>query len=67
MTTQEAAEYLSVTYDWLKRQVAANLVPHTKLGKFVRFTPEHLDQIVSAGERGPASPSMKRGSARTRL
>lgn len=65
LDTREAAEYLNVSYSWLKKQTAAKAVPHTKIGKSVRFTPEHLVQIVKAGEQTVVGIS--RGSARTAL
>lgn len=55
-TTHEAAAYLRVSYDWLKKQAAKREVPHTRIGRAVRFSQAHLDQIVRAGEQG-ADPS----------
>ena len=53
-TIPEAAEVLRVPEGWLRKKVSAGLVPHTRLGKHVRFTGEHLRQIVTAGETEPA-------------
>lgn len=55
LDTKQAAEYLNVSYDWLQKQVAAHKVPHTRLGKFVRFSPDHLDAIVKRGEQPVAA------------
>jgi excisionase family DNA binding protein len=66
LDTKEAAEVLNVGYDWLKKRVATRQVPHTKIGRYVRFSPEHIQQIILAGEQSPLS-AQKRGSARTRL
>jgi len=52
-TIAEAAEYLNVPYTWLRDKVTARQVPHTRLGRHVRFTEEHLYQIVVAGEQTP--------------
>jgi excisionase family DNA binding protein len=47
----EAAEVLNVPRTWLRDKVTAGAVPHTRLGRHVRFTEAHLAQIVAAGER----------------
>ena len=53
----EAAEVLNVPRTWLRDKVTAGAVPHTRLGRHVRFTDAHLAQIVAAGERRPTSAS----------
>jgi excisionase family DNA binding protein len=53
----EAAEWLGIPPRSLEAMVTANRVPHTRIGKHVRFAQEHLDAIVAAGERRPASTS----------
>jgi excisionase family DNA binding protein len=45
-TTPEAARLLTVSTSWLKKQVAAGLVPHTRLGCNVRFTSDQVKDIV---------------------
>ena len=47
---EQAAEWLGVPKRWLEDQVRAGNAPHAKLGKHVRFTQQHLDAIVRAGE-----------------
>lgn len=49
-TISEAAVLLHVPEGWLRKKVSAQCVPHTRLGKHVRFTRDHLEQIVMAGE-----------------
>lgn len=49
-----AAEWLHVSESWLRKQVAARQVPHTRLGRNVRFTDEDLAAI---SERGHVEPS----------
>jgi excisionase family DNA binding protein len=61
----EAAAYLNVPYSWLRDKVTERRVPFTRLGKHVRFTEDHLDQIVAAGEQ-PVAPSPARGRRRRR-
>ena len=65
-TPAEAARLLAVPESWLRRQVTARLVPHTRLGKHLRFS--HADLVViaaaaarPAGVRGPG-PAAVRGS-----
>jgi excisionase family DNA binding protein len=45
-TPAEAARLLAVPESWLRRQVTARLVPHTRLGKHLRFS--HADLVVIA-------------------
>ena len=60
-TIAEAARLLRVPEGWLRKKVTAGLVPHTRLGKHVRFTEEHLRRIVADGEREPATPAPRSG------
>lgn len=55
-TIAEAARLLRVPEGWLRKKVTAALVPHTRLGKHVRFTDEHLDQIIRSGEQSTVVP-----------
>jgi excisionase family DNA binding protein len=57
-TIPEAAETLRVPEGWLRKKVTAGSVPHTRLGKHVRFTADHLRQIVAAGDFEPIATSM---------
>lgn len=50
----EAADWLGIGVSTLEKLVAARKVPHTRLGGrggAVRFSREHLDAIVAAGEQ----------------
>lgn len=60
----EAAEWLNVSESWLRKQVAARLVPHTRLGRNVRFTDENLQAIAERGRVEPSTAGRKaRGAA----
>jgi len=48
-TITEAAERLNVPRTWLRDKVTARAVPHTRLGRHVRFTDAHLEAIITAG------------------
>lgn len=52
-TIVEAARLLRVPEGWLRKKVTARAVPHTRLGKHVRFTADHLRQIITTGEQTP--------------
>lgn len=52
----EAAEWLGVSWETLRKKVTARQVPFTKVfGTQVRFTQAHLDAIVAAGEEPVAT------------
>ncbi|HEX3827274.1 MAG TPA: helix-turn-helix domain-containing protein [Sporichthyaceae bacterium] len=51
----EAAQILNVPRTWLRDKVTARAVPHTRLGRHVRFTDAHLAAIIERGEQ--ATPS----------
>lgn len=61
LTISEAAAELNVPENWLRKKVSAGQVPHTRIGRHVRFTEEHLRQIVTAGEQPVLRPSTTRG------
>jgi excisionase family DNA binding protein len=46
-----AAEWLGVPEGWLRKKVTAGEVVHTRLGKHVRFSADHLAAIVADGEQ----------------
>lgn len=58
-----AADWLGKSESWLRHQVAAGEVPYTKVGRDVRFTEEHLDQILAAGEHQPRARGVRAESA----
>ncbi len=60
----EAAALLNVPESWLRKKVSARLVPYTRLGRHVRFTAEHLDQIVAAGEQRTLAAVADQGVSR---
>jgi excisionase family DNA binding protein len=66
MTTEEAADILCVSYSWLKKAAQRREVPCTHIGRAVRFSRSHLEEIIAAGEKQPIT-TQHRTSARTRL
>lgn len=74
LTIAEAAVYLNVPRRWVAEAVRLHRVRCTRIGKHVRFRPEHLDELIEAGEQpvlGPPSlslaPLQHRSTARSRL
>lgn len=69
LSIAEAAELLAVPLSWLRDKVTARQVPHTRLGRHVRFTPDQLRRIIAASEasaetvQGPAASSGRRRKA----
>ncbi len=64
-TIEEAAEYLDYSPWTLKDMVTDGKVPHTRIhgNRGVRFTEEHLIEIVKRGERRPTSrPGRRRNT-----
>lgn len=47
----EAAQVLNVPENWLRKKVSARAVPFTRIGRHVRFTTAHLEQIIAGGEQ----------------
>lgn len=66
LTIDEAAALLRVPRSWLRDRVSARLVPHTRLGRHVRFTAEHLAQIIAIGEQGPRATPVPTGAGHRR-
>ncbi len=66
MTSQEAAERLCMSHEWLRKKVQRREVPFVRLGRYVRFTEAHLAEIIESSTHS-AHGSYGRGSARTKL
>lgn len=56
LTIEEAATYLNVPTRWVADAVRERRVRCTRIGKHIRFRPEHLDELIDAGEQ-PVSVS----------
>jgi excisionase family DNA binding protein len=54
-TPAEAAELLKVPESWLRKKVAARLIPCTFLGKHLRFSDDDLTKIVQSGAKQAVS------------
>ncbi|MBD1270814.1 helix-turn-helix domain-containing protein [Aeromicrobium tamlense] len=73
LTIAEAAAYLNVPPRWVSDAVRARRIRCTRIGKHVRIRPEHLEELIIAGEQPVLEPatsvdSLRRpSSARSRL
>lgn len=54
LTVEQAAERLSIGKKWLANQARADLVPHRRLGRSIRFSEDDLAAIERASARGAA-------------
>lgn len=55
MTTEEAAQRLGLTVQWLRKRTgprSKDPVPHRKIGAFVRFTEADLEAICERAKVG---------------
>ncbi|QIX25170.1 helix-turn-helix domain-containing protein [Nocardioides sp. JQ2195] len=57
LTTAEAAAYLNVPDRWVADAVRQRKVRCTRIGKHVRFRPEHLEELIEAGEQPVTAPA----------
>jgi excisionase family DNA binding protein len=57
-TAEQAAERLEVPASWLAREARAERVPHVRLGRYVRFNPEALEEWLATRACGPRTGSV---------
>ena len=67
LTTPEAAEFLNVPVRWLEDAVRQRRVRCTRIGKHIRFTSEHLAELVESGEQTVIAPTSGVPKRRSRL
>lgn len=53
---KQAAEWLGIPPKTLYAMTAARTVPFTKVGRHIRFSDDHLREIVAAGEQTVIKP-----------
>jgi excisionase family DNA binding protein len=56
LTITEAAAYLNVPARWVTDAVRQRKIRCTRIGTHVRFRPEHLDELIEAGEQPVLTP-----------
>lgn len=60
---KQAAGMLSVPPTWLLQEARHDRVPHVRLGRYVRFDPDELEQWWRARMRGPTMNGRDSGPA----
>jgi hypothetical protein len=62
----KAAELLTVSESWLRRQAGQRRIPCTFLGRYLRFSDRDLNAIITACARPAHSPGRRRPGSRRR-
>lgn len=57
LTASEVAEYLSVDPSTVHRWARAGVLPALRIGRVVRFDPDHLPGVQTVGTPTPPEPS----------
>jgi excisionase family DNA binding protein len=60
-TPAEAAARLAVPESWLRRKAGQRLIPCTKLGKHLRFSPDDLASLAQTGAQAPRTMTASHG------
>lgn len=52
-TVTQAAQLLGLPITWIYERTRTSAIPHHKFGKYIRFTPSDIAEILSSFSRGP--------------
>ena len=52
LEAEDVAAMLGMSKDWIYNEVRADRIPHVKLGRYVRFRPEAIEDWIRECERG---------------
>lgn len=63
---ETAGPLIGQTANWMKTQARAGKIPFTRVGRQMRWTPQHLSEILRAGEQKPRAALVARAPARKR-
>jgi len=63
LTAEDVAEQLGMGADWVSAQVRADRIPHVRLGRYVRFRAESIDEWIRELERGATIPGQRKRPA----
>jgi len=55
-TVEQLADYLQVKNQWIYERVKNNEIPFIKVGRFIRFKKEEIDQWIKERETPAISP-----------
>ena len=61
-----AGPLIGQSANWMKTQARAGKIPFTRVGRSMRWTPQHLSEILRAGEQKPRTVLAARPPARRR-
>jgi len=50
---KKAGEMIGQSENWMKTQARAGKIPYTQVGRKMRWTPQHLNEILRAREKWP--------------
>ncbi len=53
LDAKQAGELLNVPPSWVLAEARANRIPHVRLGRYVRFVPDVLEEWWTARLQGP--------------
>lgn len=56
LTDRDVAAELGVSWQQVQERCKAKQWPHFKVGRYYRFTPEHVAQIIELSTVAPAAP-----------
>lgn len=59
MTADDVAIMIGMSSDWIYEQVRRDRIPHVRLGRYVRFRRESVDEWIVSLERGTVSVTTK--------
>jgi excisionase family DNA binding protein len=67
LTAEDVADIIGMGTDWIYAQVRGNRIPHVRLGRYVRFRSESIDEWIRERERGTTmnGANKRRGAADT--
>jgi len=63
---EEAGPLVGQTANWMEENARAGVIPYSRVGQKIRFTPEHIKQILRLCEVPAKAPLKPRSSARRR-
>lgn len=55
---KEAGEIIGKSENWMKTQARAGKIPYIRLGRSMRWTPDHLAEILRAREQRPVPAAL---------
>jgi len=60
----EAGAKIGKSADWMKKQARLGRIPFTRVGQSMRWTPDHIREILRMGEQRPRAATPARGPSR---